>query len=100
MGVYEQAYSAPQQVMYAPAQQYEMAAPQMTYAAPMAYAAPAAYVAPATYAAPMAYGGAQTYGAPVAYGGGQNLTQDQLFNQIDTNGDGSISRSEMAQWRF
>merc|ERR1712037_1025802 len=100
-------YAAPQ-VMYAPAQQYEMA-PQMAYAAPaqqyemapqMAYAAPMTYAAPAAYAAPMAYGGAQAYGAPVAYGGGQNLTQDQLFAQIDTNGDGSISRSEMAQWRF
>merc|ERR1712013_347582 len=79
------------------------AAPAYTAApATVGYAAPAATVGYAAPAATMAYAAAPTTG--YAYGagqyGGQNITADQLFSQIDTNGDGSISRSEMAQWRF
>jgi hypothetical protein len=53
------------------------AAEPMTYGAPMGYAA-----APTTYGAPMAYGG---YGQPAT-----------LFDQLDTNHDGSITRAEFA----
>merc|ERR1712151_870672 len=32
-------------------------------------------------------------------GGGRDYTASQLFNAIDTNHDGKISRAEMAGWR-
>merc|ERR1712232_482124 len=81
-------YAAP-----APVVQEVLAAPQMiqyTQPAPMTYAAPAVqevvqYAQPATtYAAPVTYAAPATAAAP-------------LFQAIDANHDGVVSRQEFAQ---
>jgi len=91
---------APPVMMAAPAMAYEMA-PAMTMAAPMAYdMAPAmTMAAPAMTAAPMTmaggYGGGMGMSAvPTTYGSAPTMGGGGLFNLVDTNQDGGISRSE------
>merc|ERR1719215_2567984 len=93
----------PAQASYLPAQTVQAPA-SATYATPasgygvtaMQYQAQAAPVMQAP--AMMGYQAApqMMYGAPA----GQDMTTNQLFNAIDTNHDGIISRAEMGQWRM
>jgi len=109
-------YAAPQQTTFtvpqvAPAPEYaqyitaeqvygappEYAAAPMTYTgAPMAYSAPVQYAsAPMTYSAPVQYASAPMVysSAPVQY---TTAGPVDAFAQMDTNGDGTLSREEFA----
>merc|ERR1712151_474564 len=75
-----------------------MPMPSYTYAAPVQYAAPASvsYAAPVQYAAPVYGGSAQVAAGSVAYAAPTMYAAPAggLFNALDANGDGVITRQE------